>query len=134
VVGALSSDSAGLPSFALGAYAASKAALETTWHAWRVEEPGVRFCTFALGPTFPTDFGRGFDARVMEEAVPHWTRAGFAWDRLVDTAEVAGLLADTLASLLAHPGLSVEHMLIRSPGARAGALASDAGGAGLARG
>ncbi len=121
VVGAVSSDSAGCPPYALGAYAASKAALETVWAGWRVEAPQFRFCTFALGPTFPTDFGRDFQSEDLDDASPHWNRAGFAWDRMTDTDQVAGLLADTVASLLRHPGLSVEHMLIRSPAARTGA-------------
>ncbi|HUZ44829.1 MAG TPA: SDR family oxidoreductase [Acidimicrobiales bacterium] len=124
LVGTISSDSAGCPPYALGAYAASKAALETMWAGWRVEAPEFRFCTFALGPTFPTDFGRDFDPAALEDATPRWTRAGFAWDRMVDTEQVAGLLTDTVASLLQHPGLSVEHMLIRSPAARTGAASA----------
>jgi NAD(P)-dependent dehydrogenase (short-subunit alcohol dehydrogenase family) len=121
VLAFLSSDAAFISPYALGAYAAAKAALEAVLHGWRVERPDLRFCTLALGPTFPTEFGHGFDPALLEEATQHWDQAGFPWDRLADAAEVSGFVLDVVVSLLAHPGLSVEHLLVRSPAARAGA-------------
>ena len=121
VLAFLSSDAAFISPYALGGYAAAKAALEAVIHGWRVERPDLRFCTLALGPTYPTEFGQGFDPDLMEEAIQHWDQAGFPWDRLADAAEVCGFVMDVVASLLAHPGLAVEHLLVRSPAARAGA-------------
>ena len=121
VLAFLSSDAAFISPYALGGYAAAKAALEAVLHGWRAERPDLRFCTLALGPTFPTEFGNGFDPALMKEASERWDQAGFPWDRLADAGEVCGFVMDLVASLLAHPGLSVEHLLVRSPAARAGA-------------
>ena len=121
VLAFLSSDSAVISPYGLGAYAAAKAALEAVLQGWRAERPDLRFCTLALGPTYPTEFGHSFDPALMEEAIGHWDQAGFPWDRLADAGEVCGFVMDVIASLLAHPGLSVEHLLVRSPAARAGA-------------
>lgn len=124
VLAVLSSDSVGRPPYALGGYAASKAALETMMHGWRVEVPEIRFATIALGPTYPTGIGDAFDPAAVDDAAAHWNRDGFAWDRMADTGETASVILDVVSSLLRHPGLSVEHLLLRSPGARSGAVSA----------
>lgn len=57
VVAVLSSETVGKPRSGLGAYGASKAALEELLRAWHLEHPVVRFTTIAIGATFPTEFG-----------------------------------------------------------------------------
>ena len=114
VVAVLSSETVGRPRLALGAYSASKAALEELLRAWRTEAPGVRFSTLAVGATFPTEFGDGFEGDVLGPAMEDWIRNGFMQTEFMDTAEVGRVLVDTLASALDHPTVNVEHLSLRS--------------------
>jgi NAD(P)-dependent dehydrogenase (short-subunit alcohol dehydrogenase family) len=115
VISVLSSETVGRPRYALGAYSASKAALDESLRAWRHEHPTLRFSCLAIGATQPTDFGLAFDRDVLGPAYDHWVRHGFMQQDFMDTAEVAEFLVALLAIALRFPKLSVEHLLLRSP-------------------
>jgi NAD(P)-dependent dehydrogenase (short-subunit alcohol dehydrogenase family) len=112
---ALSSEAVGRPRSALGGYGSSKAALEESLKAWRVEQPGVRFCCAAIGPTVPTEFGDSFDPELLTWALKDWTARGLAQEEFMDTAELAEVMVETVAVLLERPGIGLEHMTLRSP-------------------
>jgi len=115
VVAVLSSESVGRPYPGLGAYAASKAALEESLRAWRTEQPKVRFCCVTQGATVPTDFGNAFDLAFLGELMEHWARLGIVTEGIMDTDEVADVLTTTLAVAVANPRVGLEHIVIRPP-------------------
>jgi NAD(P)-dependent dehydrogenase (short-subunit alcohol dehydrogenase family) len=115
VVAVLSSETVGRPRYGLGAYGASKAALDQLLHTLRVEHPGVRFATVTVGATFPTEFGDGFDPEVLGHAMSEWTRHGLMTEQMMDPDEVAGVLAGVFAAALANPSVGVEHLVVRPP-------------------
>jgi NAD(P)-dependent dehydrogenase (short-subunit alcohol dehydrogenase family) len=115
VVAVLSSESVGRPYPGLGAYAASKAALEESVRAWRTEQPKVRFCCVTQGATFPTDFGNAFDMDFLGELMGHWARLGITTEGIMNTDEVADVLVATLGAAVANPLVGLEHLVIRPP-------------------
>lgn len=114
-VTALSSEAVGMPRYALGAYGASKAALEHSLRGWRLEHPEVRFSTITVGATVPTDFGTGFDPETLDTALRLWAVQGLAQTAFMDTVDVAEALLEVLATALGHPGIGFEHLVLRSP-------------------
>ena len=120
VVLALSSETVTMPRWALGAYAASKAALEVSFAGWRLEYPRIRFGTIGIGATFPTDFGRNFDGAILGAALDQWTRHGRAQERMMDPDDVGQVVVRLLAALLAFPGVNMEHLVLRTPAPVAG--------------
>lgn len=117
IVAVLSSESAGAPRSGLVAYAASKAALETSARGWQVEHPGLRFSVVAAGATQPTEFGDGFDGDLLGPALGDWSRRGLMQAAFMDTDEVASVLAGLYGVALANPSVGVEHVVLRSPSA-----------------
>ncbi len=115
VVGALSSEIVGQPRHGMVGYAVSKSALEEALRGWRLERPEVRFCTITVGATQPTEFGDAFDADVLLPILDEWIRHGQLPSTFMDTDDLASLLADLLGSMLDHPGIGIEHLLVRSP-------------------
>jgi len=115
LVAVLSSETVGRPYPGLGAYAASKAALEESLRAWRTEQPRVRFCCVTQGATVPTEFARDFDLRLLEEMMGHWARLGIVTDGVMDADEVADVLVACLAVAVANPRVGVEDLVIRPP-------------------
>jgi NAD(P)-dependent dehydrogenase (short-subunit alcohol dehydrogenase family) len=115
LVAVCSTESVGQPRWGLGAYAASKAAIEESLRAWRLEYPGVRFTCAAVGATVPTDFGATFDRPTLEAAFEHWEQQGIGHTGFMGTDELATALLDTLAAVLPHPGIGLEHLLLRAP-------------------
>jgi NAD(P)-dependent dehydrogenase (short-subunit alcohol dehydrogenase family) len=113
IVAALSSETVGRPRFGLGAYSASKAALEESIRAWRLEHPRQRFVTVGVGATFPTEFGDGFDPELLGHAISEWTKQGLMTESMLDPNDVAGTLIGILATALAFPGVSLEHLVVR---------------------
>jgi NAD(P)-dependent dehydrogenase (short-subunit alcohol dehydrogenase family) len=133
VVSVMSSESAGRPFYALGAYAASKSAVEDALRAWRVEEPGIRFVTLVVGTTVPTDFSSNFDPGEMVAAFPMWAAQGNAPAEFMQCDEVADVTAALFAALLPNPTVGVETVVLRSPAGLTGttdsmAAAAQAGG------
>jgi NAD(P)-dependent dehydrogenase (short-subunit alcohol dehydrogenase family) len=114
VVAVLSSETAAVPRSGLVHYAAAKAALEASVRGWRVEQPDVRFTCVVVGATHPTDFGLSFSAAELRPAFDDWVRHGLMQEELMHTDDVAEVIVDTLAAALAHPGLGVEQLVLRS--------------------
>jgi NAD(P)-dependent dehydrogenase (short-subunit alcohol dehydrogenase family) len=114
-VAVLSSETAATPRAGLVHYAASKAALETSVRGWRAEHPEIRWSCVVVGATQPTDFGRRFDVHELRPALDNWTRHGLMQEQIMDTGDVAAVLVDTLGTLLAHPGVGIEQLVLRSP-------------------
>ena len=115
VVAVLSSEAAARPWTGMVPYAASKAALETSLQGWRLEHPEVRFAAVAVGPTQPTEFGDRFDPDLLGRTFADWAHHGMLPETFMDTDELAGFLVGTLAAALAHPGVGIEHVMLRSP-------------------
>ena len=115
IVAVLSSETVGRPRPGLGAYGASKAALSESLRAWRLEHPDVRFSCVALGATQPTEFGDAFDMDVLLPVLDTWFQHGLMQRDYMDTGDVAAVLAATLGSALAFPGVSLEDLVLRSP-------------------
>jgi NAD(P)-dependent dehydrogenase (short-subunit alcohol dehydrogenase family) len=119
----VSSESVGQHRTALGAYAASKAALEDMMGTWRTEHPGLRFTTVALGGTMPTAFSQGFAPEVAAVAVSDWASRGHIQEQLMHTDDVADVLTGVLVSLIGAPGVGVPRIELASPSAVAGTTA-----------
>jgi len=115
LVTVMSSESAGRPFYALGAYAASKSAVEDTMKAWRVEHPRIRFVTFVVGSTVPTDFASNFEPEEMVSAFPVWATQGNAPAEYMQVEEVADVTVGFLASLLPNKTVGLEVFSLRSP-------------------
>ncbi len=115
IVAALSSETVDQPRTGLGAYGASKAALEAAMRSWRLEQPEVRFTCAAIGPTLPTEFGDGYREDVLVDALLDWSRRGMLQEYSMRTEHVADVLLDTLAVALRHPDVGVESLRLRSP-------------------
>jgi NAD(P)-dependent dehydrogenase (short-subunit alcohol dehydrogenase family) len=120
VVAALSSEAATMPRYGLGAYGASKAALEASVRGWRNEHPEVRFCNVVVGQTFPTEFGDGFEAEALAAAFEHWGRNGLLQSEFMTPEGVATVLVSTFAAALAHPDVGTHDLVLRSPSAAVG--------------
>ncbi len=112
---ALSSESVAMPRWGLGPYASSKAALETSFAAWRNEYHRLRFGTVAVGSTVPTEFGRDFEGEILGTALEVWTRHGLAQEAFMDADELARVLVGIVTTLLEYPGIGAEHLVLRSP-------------------
>ncbi len=119
VVAVVSSESVDTPKSHLGAYGASKAALEHTMLQWQEEHPGLRFTTIGLGATVPTEFGHGFAPTEIVDAIETWAANGRIQASFMDTAEVCDVLFQMLASTVASPTVGIPRVDLRSPSPRA---------------
>lgn len=115
----LSSDSVDRPFPGLGAYAASKAGLETLAAAWRTEVREVTFTRVVVGPTL-TSMAEGWDPDLASRMFEWWQSIGYLdrppvepeWvaERLVrwmaadEPAQDIDLLAEALAERSSEPG------------------------------
>jgi NADP-dependent 3-hydroxy acid dehydrogenase YdfG len=120
VVAVLSSETVSRPRSALGAYGATKAALDESLRAWQLEHPELRFSRLTVGATQPTEFGAGFDMAILAPAMRDWFRQGLMQEQHMDTVEVAGFFVSMLGAALANPSLNVEQITLRSPTAAIG--------------
>ena len=91
----LSSHSVGDPWPGLGAYAASKAALEELARALRAEEPGVRVLVVTVGDT-ATSFADRWEPAAATAALERWLAQGHLRHRVLEPAEVAARLLEQL--------------------------------------
>jgi NAD(P)-dependent dehydrogenase (short-subunit alcohol dehydrogenase family) len=120
IVAAVSSESVGQPRSSLGAYIASKAALEQSFVTWRTEHPRVRFSCITVGATQPTEFGHAFDVDYLTAALEDWATHGLAQEEFMVTDDLAAVLVDMFGTALRHPGVGLERITLRSPSAVVG--------------
>jgi NAD(P)-dependent dehydrogenase (short-subunit alcohol dehydrogenase family) len=113
IVGVLSSDSVGAPRPGLVPYAASKAALEELLRGWRTEHPHIRWACLTVGPTVPTEFGVNFDPQLVGELFADWSRLGMIHETMMDADAVAHMITTSIGLLLEHPGIGIEHLVLR---------------------
>lgn len=95
----LSSHSVARPWPGLGAYAASKAGLDTLVDAWRTEVPDVGFTRVVVGPTL-TGMADDWDPEVAETAFATWHEQGFFEG--IEPVE-ADVVASALVGWMAEP-------------------------------
>jgi NAD(P)-dependent dehydrogenase (short-subunit alcohol dehydrogenase family) len=112
---ALSSEVIEMPRWALSAYGASKAALETSMAGWRVEYPMARFGSVVIGATMPTEFHRDFDDSRLGPSLEIWTRHGLSQDEMMQADHVGAAIAGLVAAVLPYPDVGLEHVVLRSP-------------------
>jgi NAD(P)-dependent dehydrogenase (short-subunit alcohol dehydrogenase family) len=112
----LSSITVGGGHHGLASYAASKAALDRTVKSWRMERPDKRFVCLAVGDTLGTDFARDFDVEKAGALFPKWLAAGVIYQQQMESDDLGRAIAELVAMLLAHPGLTVPEMTIVPPG------------------
>jgi NAD(P)-dependent dehydrogenase (short-subunit alcohol dehydrogenase family) len=115
IVAVISSESVMAPRSHLGAYGASKAALEHSFLQWQEEHPWLRFTTVSLGATVPTEFGDGFSTDDIVEAIGKWAASGRNQAAFMDTEQVCDVLVATLGSLIANPTIGLPRIELRSP-------------------
>jgi NAD(P)-dependent dehydrogenase (short-subunit alcohol dehydrogenase family) len=115
IVAVVSSETVTRPWAGLAAYAASKAALDTSLRFWQLEHPEVRFTGLTLGPTQPTGFGADFDAGQLGRHYQTWERHGRLQEDFMNTDELADVVVSLLAAALVHPGVGIEQVVLRSP-------------------
>ncbi len=92
-IGYLSSHAVVRPWPGLGAYAATKAALDTMVAGWRIEEPEVSFTRFVVGPTM-TGMADAWDRSTAEAMFLLWADAGY----MVHEPVTAEWVADQIVS------------------------------------
>lgn len=115
IVAVLSSDSVRNPHSALGAYSASKAAMERSLVAWRLEHPGYRFSCVEVGATVPTDFTSTFDPDLLGTVATKWIARGLVPGTHMTPEGVAEVLAGVFASAIDSPNVGLEHVTVKSP-------------------
>lgn len=112
----LSSITVGSGHHGLASYAASKAALDRTVRAWRMERPDKRFVCMAVGDTLGTDFARDFDPEQAGALFPKWLAANVIYQNHMESDDLGRTIAEFVAMLLAHPGLTIPELTIVPPG------------------
>jgi NAD(P)-dependent dehydrogenase (short-subunit alcohol dehydrogenase family) len=112
----LSSITVGSGHHGLGAYGASKAALDRTIRAWRMERPDKRFVCMSVGDTLGTEFHRDFDLQKVAALAARWVSAGVIYQQRMEAGDLGLGIAEILALLLAHPQLTIPEITLVPPG------------------
>jgi NAD(P)-dependent dehydrogenase (short-subunit alcohol dehydrogenase family) len=112
----LSSITVGGGHHGLGPYAVSKAALDRTVRAWRLERPDKRFVCMAVGDTVGTEFARNFDPAKAAALAPKWVASGVIYQERMEAEDLGLGIAEILALLLAHPRLTIPELTLVPPG------------------
>jgi hypothetical protein len=81
-----------------------------------MERPEFRFVKLAVGSTIGTDFTRDFDAGLAGALYPKWLAASVIHERYMEVDDLGRTIAELLAVLLAHPGLTMPELTISPPG------------------
>jgi NADP-dependent 3-hydroxy acid dehydrogenase YdfG len=115
IIVVLSSEASSVPRDGLIAYAASKAALETSVKGWRAEHPEVRWSSVAVGATYPTAFGATFEPELLGTIMDRWVRKGLLQNEFMVPNEVGAHLLTLFTSALSLTSVNVEHLVLRSP-------------------
>lgn len=120
----LSSEAVTRPRSGVGAYAASKAALEATIAAWRHECAPTRFACVAIGATMPTEVADGFEPELLGQVLEDWMVTGTMQTETMATDDVAAALLGMLAAVLPVAGVNIDHVVLRSPAPIVGSWAA----------
>jgi NAD(P)-dependent dehydrogenase (short-subunit alcohol dehydrogenase family) len=96
----------------LGAYQASKAALDRTVRSWRSERPDTRFVCMAVGDTLGTEFARDFDLEKAAALFPKWLQSNVIYQNHMQADDLGETIAQFVAMLLAHPNLTIPELTI----------------------
>ena len=116
VVAFLSSRSVGRPYHGVGAYAASKAALDQAILSWRLEHREHRFLRIEVGDTTGTDFGRSFDERRVAQLLPLWATHAALSEHMMDCGDLGAVIVQLLAVTLGHPQVAMRDLVLHPPG------------------
>jgi NAD(P)-dependent dehydrogenase (short-subunit alcohol dehydrogenase family) len=106
----VSSATTARPVHGLGAYGASKSALDYSIRNWRLEHPEHRFIRLAIGATMPTDIHRGYDNDVLGECLPKWAASGLVTATFMHVDDVGAAMAEVAALALGHQGISIDDL------------------------
>lgn len=115
IVAVISSEVVGNPRAGLGAYGASKAAVDQSLLSWREEHPEIRFLTVTIGGTLPTGFADHFDPSLTARLLEEWVETRRMQRKQMDVIELARLLEGVLGVAMDFPGVAVEHIRLRAP-------------------
>lgn len=96
----------------LAAYQASKAALDRTVRSWRSERSDRRFVCMAVGDTMGTEFARDFDLEKAAALFPRWLASSVIYENHMEADDLGATIAEFVAMLLAHPGLTIPELTI----------------------
>jgi NAD(P)-dependent dehydrogenase (short-subunit alcohol dehydrogenase family) len=99
-----------------GPYAASKAALDRLVQAFRLEHPTHRFACVSVGDTGGTDISRSHDHELIMELLPKWLASAAMYEQMMDAEDLGQALAELVALLLAHPGITMPNLTVVPPG------------------
>ncbi|KPM54132.1 short-chain dehydrogenase [Frankia sp. CcI49] len=108
----LSSNSVGNPVHGLGAYTASKAALEHTIRSWRREHPEHRFLRLSVGATMPTEIHREFGDDILGELLPKWASSGLVTADFMHVDDVGAAVAQSTALALMYGGIALDDVTL----------------------
>lgn len=103
----------------LGAYGASKVALNRLIEGLRAEHPDVRFVRATIGPTIGTDFAAAWDPDLLDDAYKQWVGRGTFTNRQMPVDGLASVVVSTLETLLEHPGVAMPTVHLEPPGGTA---------------
>ncbi|AKK25463.1 SDR family oxidoreductase [Mycobacterium sp. EPa45] len=103
-----SSYDVGRPPAGVGAYAASKAALNELLGSWRAENPGLGVIRASIGPTESTEILRGADRDLLDQLTASWVRSGAVPERMSGLFDVANTLLSLVATARANPSVISE--------------------------
>jgi NAD(P)-dependent dehydrogenase (short-subunit alcohol dehydrogenase family) len=120
----VSSANVAQPLHGMGAYGASKAALEHSLRTWRMEHPEHRFLRLVIGATMPTDIHRDFTGDALSEVLPKWAGTGVVTAEFMHVDDVGLALAELVEFALTHPKIAVDDVVFNpaSPPRDAAAL------------
>jgi NAD(P)-dependent dehydrogenase (short-subunit alcohol dehydrogenase family) len=112
----LSSISVKIPYYGLGAYRASKAALDVGMEAFQMERPDLRFTRFTIGDTMGTEAASANDPELTARLIGEFHRHGNIRERYLEVDTVARLIAQILRAGLEAPGTWIGDVAIRPMG------------------
>jgi len=105
----------------LGAYATSKAALDTLVQAWQVEHPGIGFTRVVVGDcaggegASATEFSAGWDMGLAAELFPVWQASNLLAGSLMEVDELVRVI-DTVLRCGASASIPTVAVTPRRPG------------------
>jgi NAD(P)-dependent dehydrogenase (short-subunit alcohol dehydrogenase family) len=112
----LSSISVKIPYYGLGAYRASKSALNVGMEAFQMERPDLRFTRFTIGDTMGTEAASANDPELTARLIGEFHRHGNIRERYLEVDTVARLVARILRAALDAPGTWIGDVSIRPMG------------------